>query len=227
MAALSLSASAGEALVLGLATGPVCLATCGPAVVPWMMVQPSGVRGHSRQLSLFLAARLAGYLVFASAAWLVGSALPHAIPSAWTGRSWLMGAIQLLLAATLVVCAAGWPHRRCVTAKTTNALVQIGEAPLPKRSGALALGFLTGINFCPPFLVAGIRAAQLTHLSAALFFFLCFFAGTAVWFFPFLSLAFLKRTPTVLIVARMVAVLLACWYAFSGVSILIERTMYG
>jgi tetratricopeptide (TPR) repeat protein len=34
MAALSLSASAGEALVLGLATGPVCLATCGPVVVP-------------------------------------------------------------------------------------------------------------------------------------------------------------------------------------------------
>jgi hypothetical protein len=39
------------------------------------------------------------------------------------------------------------------------------------RSGALALGFLTGINLCPPFLVAGLRAAQLEHLSAALLFF--------------------------------------------------------
>lgn len=223
MAALSLSASAGEAFVLGLATGPVCLATCGPVVVPWMLVQPEGVRGHSRQLSIFLAARLAGYLVFACAAWLVGSAIPHA----WTGRSWLMGAIQILLAAALVVYAAGWPRRPCVTAKTSSALVQIGEAPAPKRSAALALGFLTGINLCPPFLVAGVRAAQLAHLSAALFFFVCFFAGTAVWFFPFLSLGFLKRTPAIVTVARMVAVLLACWYAFSGVSILIERTMYG
>ena len=73
MAALSLSASAGEALVLGLATGPVCLATCGPVVVPWMMVQPRGVWWHSRQLGLFLAARLAGYMVFAAAVWMVGS----------------------------------------------------------------------------------------------------------------------------------------------------------
>jgi len=223
MAALSFSASAGEALVLGLATGPVCLATCGPVVVPWIMVQPQGVRGHSRQLLLFLAARLAGYLVFACAAWLVGSAIPHS----WTGRSWLMGGIQILLAAALVVYAAGWPHRRCAVAKTTANLVQIGEAPVTKRSGALALGFLTGINLCPPFLVAGVRAAQLAHLSAALLFFLCFFAGTAVWFIPFLSLGFLKRTPAVVAVARMVAVLLAFWYGFSGVSILIERTFHG
>jgi hypothetical protein len=239
MAVLSLSASAGEALVLGLATGPVCLATCGPVVVPWMMVQPRGVRGHSRQLGLFLAARLAGYMVFATAAWLVGSSIQRA----WTGRagigqSWVMGGVELLLAAALVVYAVGWPHRRCAAANpayaqasarhgATGGLVRIGETPSGRRSGALALGFLTGINLCPPFLVAGVRAAQLEHLSAALVFFVCFFAGTAVWFLPFLSMGLVQRTPAVVTVARMVAVLLACWYGFSGVSILIERTFYG
>ena len=91
----------------------------------------------------------------------------------------------------------------------------------------MALGFLTGINLCPPFLVAGVRAAQLEHLSAALLFFVCFFVGTAVWFLPFLSMGFVQRTPAVVTVARMVAVLLACWYGFSGFSILIERTFYG
>ena len=113
MAALSLSASAGEALVLGLATGPVCLATCGPVVVPWMMVQPRGVWWHSRQLGLFLAARLAGYMVFAAAVWMVGSQIPRA----WIGRTWLMGGIEVLLAVGLVVYAVGWPHRRCGAAK--------------------------------------------------------------------------------------------------------------
>jgi len=223
MAALALSASAGEALVLGLATGPVCLATCGPVVAPWMMVQPRGVRLHSRQLLLFLAARLAGYMVFAAAVWLVGSSIPRA----WNGRTWLMGGIQLLLAAGLVVYAVGWPHRRCAGAKAASELVRIGETPRPMRSGALALGFLTGINLCPPFLVAGLRAAELEHLSAALLFFICFFAGTAVWFLPFLSMGFVRRTPAVVTVARMVAIMLACWYGLSGVSILIERTLYG
>jgi hypothetical protein len=223
MAALPLAASAGEALVLGLATGPVCLASCGPVVLPWMLVQPRGMRAHSLQLSLFLAARLAGYMVFAAAAWLAGAAIPRA----WTGRSWALGGLELLLAAALLVYAAGWPHRRCLASKADPTLVEIGQTPRPRPSGALALGFLTGVNLCPPFLVAGVRAAQMAHLSAALFFFLCFFAGTALWFFPFLSLGFLKRTPAVVTVARMVAVLLACWYGFSGVSILIERTIHG
>jgi hypothetical protein len=225
--------------VLGLATGPVCLATCGPVVVPWMMVQPRGVRGHSRQLGLFLAARLAGYMVFATAAWLVGSSISRAWPGrAGIGQSWLMGGIELLLAAALVVYAVGWPHRRCAAANPADAeasarqggaggMVRIGEGPRPLRSGALALGFLTGINLCPPFLVAGVRAAQLEHLSAALVFFVCFFVGTAVWFLPFLSMGFLERTPAVVTVARMVAVLLSCWYGFSGIHILIERTFYG
>ncbi len=223
MAALSLAASAGEALVLGLTAGPVCLASCGPVVLPWMMVQPKGVGAHSRQLALFLAARLAGYMAFAAAVWLAGSAIPRA----WTGRSWLMGGIELLLAAALVVYSAGWPHKRCAAAKTDGGLVQIGEAPRSLRSGALALGFLTGINLCPPFLVAGVRAAQLAHLGAALLFFGCFFVGTAIWFLPFLSLGFVRRTPAVVTVARMAAVLLACWYGYSGISILIERVFHG
>jgi len=209
--------------VLGLATGPVCLAACGPVVLPWMLVQPQGMRLHSRQLFLFLAARLAGYMVFAAAVWLVGSSIPRA----WSGRSWLLGSIQVLLAVGLVVYAAGWPRRRCTPAEPSNRLVQIGEAPRPWRSGALALGFLTGINLCPPFLVAGVRAAQLPSLSASLLFFVFFFAGTAIWFLPFLSLGFVRRTPAVITVARMVAVLLACWYGYSGVSTLIERAFYG
>ena len=227
MAALSLAASASEALVLGLTTGPVCMASCGPVVLPWMLVQPKGMWSHSRQLFLFLAARLAGYMVFAAAAWLLGAAIPRA----WSGRSWAYVGIDLLLALALVVYAAGWPRSRrassALSPRPSVHLVEIGAAPHPRPSGALALGFLTGINLCPPFLVAGVRAAQLAHLSGALFFFLCFFAGTAIWFLPFLSLGFLQRTPAVVTVARMVAVLLACWYGFSGVSLLIERTLHG
>jgi hypothetical protein len=45
MTPLPFSAIAGEALALGLATGPVCLASCGPVVAPWLLAQPRGVGG--------------------------------------------------------------------------------------------------------------------------------------------------------------------------------------
>jgi sulfite exporter TauE/SafE len=223
MTATSFTGGAVEALVLGLATGPVCLASCGPAVAPWMLTQPEGVAKHARQLVLFLAARLAAYLVFAWLVWLAGAPLLRA----WNGRTWVTGAVDLALAAVLVIYAAGWRGFHWRLGRLKPQLVQIGQPPRRPRGGALALGFLTGINLCPPFLVAGVQAAELASLPRALAFFVFFFLGTSVWFVPFVLLGLVRRTASFLLVARLTAGLLACWYFFFGFSILLERTIYG
>ncbi len=209
--------------VLGLATGPVCLASCGPVVLPWMMTQPQGFRRHGKRLAIFLAGRLAGYLSFAIVAWNVGAA----IPSSWAARNWVYGAVELALAAALLVYAAGWPHPRCRLVDPIENLVQVGPKPRRPPSGALALGFLTGINLCPPFLVAAVRAAQLPNLGYSLLFFTSFFAATAIWFTPLLTLSWIRRSPVLVTVARMASLLLVGWYALSGVRVLLERVYQG
>jgi hypothetical protein len=216
-------ANAWEALALGLATGPVCLAACGPVVVPWMLAQAGGVRANAGQLTIFLAARLVGYLLFAGAAWIAGSALSPQ----WSAGSWLFGGTQLLLAAALVVFVAGWPHRACSAAGSHDQLIQIGSIAKPYVTGAAALGLLTGISLCPPFLVAGVRASQLPSLAAALLFFVMFFVGTVVWIVPMLALSFIRRNPSIVLVARITAVLLAGYYGFVGISTLIARFLHG
>jgi sulfite exporter TauE/SafE len=223
MTAYDLYASLGEALTLGLATGPVCLATCGPVVVPWMLAQTEGARRQSRQLGLFLAGRLAGYLLFGVLAWGAG----ETIPRSWAGRPWFVGVVDVLLGVAMVAYAAGWPHRGCAAGKEQAPLVQIGEPADGKRRGALALGFLTGVNFCPPFLTAGVRAAELNQLAGAMVFFAAFFVGTAVWFLPLVGLGWVRRSSAVLLVARLAALLLALWYAGTGISILIAEGMRG
>lgn len=228
MAAFPISNAAAEAILLGLAAGPVCLASCGPVVLPWMLVQPRGVRVHAWQLSLLLAARLAGYLLFACVLWSAGLVVSRT----WSGRIWMLGGVQVALACGLLAYAAAWPHAGCKFRHSKRAeLIQIGETPSnglkPRWTGAALLGFLTGINLCPPFLMAGVRAMQLPTLGGVLLFFALFFAGTAIWFVPFLSLGVIQRTPVFLTVARTAAVLLACWYGFSGASLLIEKAIYG
>lgn len=222
MAVFYLSASAAEAFVLGLATGPVCLASCGPVVLPWMITQPEGFRRHGKRLGIFLAGRLAGYLSFAVVAWSIGTA----IPSRWAARPWVYGTVELALAAALLVYAAGWPHPRCRLVGSDEPLVQIGDKPRRPPSGALALGFLTGINLCPPFMIAAVRAAQLNNLVASLLFFASFFAATAIWFTPLLTLSWVRRSQALVTVARMTSLLLVGWYAFSGIRVLLERISY-
>lgn len=212
----------GEALVLGLASGPACVASCGPVIVPSLLAERGGVRINLRYLSAFLGTRLLGYLVFAAVAWQLGS-LMSLRPSA---RSWAFGLIHLLIASVLVRYAYS-VGRACAHPSSTSGLVTIAKAGKHRIPGAAALGFLTGVSLCPPFVVAGVRAAQMASVAAALLFFTVFFLGTSAWFVPFAGLGWVKRNEAVTIVARMAMALIALYYLYVGLATLVGRTGYG
>jgi sulfite exporter TauE/SafE len=212
----------GEALFLGLASGPACVASCGPVLVPSLLAESAGLRLSVRYLSLFLAARLVGYLLFASMAWELGTLVVHRVPT----NSMTFALVHILLGVTLLLYAyvAG---RSCDHACAGQRLVTIGLHPKRGVPGAAILGFLTGVSFCPPFVAAGIRAAEATNIGSALLFFFIFFLGTSAWFFPFAGMCWVRRNEGVLTVARMAMVLIASYYLFAGLAILLGKNGYG
>jgi hypothetical protein len=103
-------------------------------------------------------------------------------------------------------------------------------AALGRRARPLvpaALGLLTGITICPPFLSASVRAAERHSLPAALAFFALFFAGTAVWFAPVLLVAPLRRVPALATVARFATAIVAAYYGYLGIVTLGGRLIHG
>ena len=219
---MALFASCGEALVLGLASGPACIAACGPVLVPSLLAERAGLRPHVRYLSAFLAARLLGYMLFAVVAWELG-ALASMLPAP---RLLMMGAVYVLLAGVLLWYAYS-TRSSCSSSCADSKLVQIGENRNRGVAGAAALGLLTGLNLCPPFIAAGIRAAQLGSMAAALLFFVAFFLGTSLWFVPFISLGCIARNQAVLTVARMAMALIALYYLSMGIAMLLGKKTYG
>lgn len=215
-------ASCGEALVLGLASGPACIAACGPVLVPSLLTERAGFRPHARYLFTFLTARLLGYMIFAVVAWELGALI--SLPS--SSRMLITGVVYLLIACVLIWYAYS-ARRSCAQPCAQSKLVQIGESRTRGLAGAASLGLLTGLNLCPPFLVAGIRAAQLGSMAAALVFFAAFFVGTSVWFIPFISLGCIVRNQAVITVARMAMVLIALYYLSMGIAILLGKKSYG
>ena len=107
------AAALGEALLLGLAFGPACVASCGPVLVPSLLAERTGVRLHIRYLGAFLSTRLLGYLLFATVAWEAGSLVSFAAPT----RALIFAVIHLLLAAVLLRYAYSWA----------------GPAPIPRQ----------------------------------------------------------------------------------------------
>src|SRR5208283_4773534 len=141
----------GEALTLGLASGPACIAACGPVLIPSLLTERTGFRPHARYLSAFLAARLVGYMLFAVVAWELG-ALASMLPAP---RLIMMGVVYVLLACVLLWYAYS-ARRSCAQSCAESKLVQIGENKNRGIAGAAALGLLTGLNLCPPFIAAGV-----------------------------------------------------------------------
>ena len=205
-----------EAALLGLASGPACLASCGPVLAPWLVAERAGWRRALGLLSVFLGGRLAGYLLFAIAAGLLGATMPLGARA----RALLFAAAHLGLAATLVVY--GLRPRR---GRPEPPLVTIGPA---RRSWMpVLLGLFTGVNLCPPFVVAAVRAMETGSVAGAVLFFLAFFTGTAVWFVPFAALGALRVAETAATVARYTMLALAAYYAYLGILTLLARLLDG
>ena len=203
-----------EALALGFGSGPICVASCGPVLLPWLGAEPRDLGTTARLLAIFLGGRLAGYLAFAVVAWAAGLAIPLDLRT----RTLVFGLANFGLAALLGFSACV-PRRRGAKApdERHTRLYQIGAADRFRPPAALTLGFLTGLNLCPPFVAAGVRAAETHSLPGALAFFALFFAGTAVWFLPSLAISPLRRFSALPVVARMTMAALAIYYAYLGV----------
>jgi len=191
-------------------------------LVPSLLTERAGWRVNSRYISTFLGARFLGYLAFAAVAWELGALV--SLPPA--PRMLLFGAVHVSLACVLLWYAYSAGHG-CAHACSGSELVTIGATKKRSVAGPAALGFLTGLSLCPPFVAAGVRAAGLGSVAAALLFFAVFFVGTSIWFVPFVGLGCVTRNEGVTTVARMAMVLIALYYGYLGLTMLFGRKVYG
>lgn len=196
-----------EAFLLGISSGPACLASCGPVLLPALAAGRDSTRRTGAMLAGFLGGRLAGYLSFAVLAWVLG--LPLAAAPAT--RAWVFGVANVALAALLAAYAFALP-------KTPSACG--GSCGRYRGMAPAVIGLVTGFNLCPPFLAAGVRAVEGATLPAAVLFFFLFFLGTSVWFVPSVSVGLLRRFEAVATVARFVLFILAFYYGYLGVIML-------
>jgi sulfite exporter TauE/SafE len=208
---------AAEALLLGISSGPVCLASCSPVLLPLLAAEGRSTGGTGVALAEFLGGRLAGYLGFACLAWFLGLSLsldPRA-------RTLVFGLCDAGLAVLMVgygLALRPAPEKSCEHGCPAHQARRFADQ---YRSFApVALGLVSGLTLCPPFVAAGVRAAQTASLAQALLFFACFFVGTSIWFAPSISMGAVRRFAAVAVVARFTLFLLAAFYAYAAAIVL-------
>ncbi len=204
-----------KGFLLGLANGTVCLSTCAPVLVPYLLGQGQTVRRNYLDLGRFLAGRLLGYLIFAVLAWW----LSLLVEGNSVHRELLFGVSYCLLALLLVYYCFRKTPKLCA-AESAKGIIP-GFITRSSFLLPFTLGLLTGLNLCPPLLLAFTSAASGGGLWSSLLFFSAFFLGTSVFFIPIPFMGLIKGKEAVRIVGKMAAGLIGAYYFWMGILIII------
>ncbi|MBP2649262.1 MAG: hypothetical protein H6Q74_87 [Firmicutes bacterium] len=200
-----------QGFFLGLSTGAVCLAYCAPTLVPYILGEGKGVWQTSIIVAQFLGGRLLGYLFFAVIAWGLNCSLVNQLGS----NEGAIGVIYIILAAALALYGLANKSALCAGRSSTwSGLWLNGQRPamIP-----MSLGFLTGLNLCPPFLLALANASEFNQLSQSILFFFNFFLGTTVYFIPAPLLGTFNWLPAFKVVGKLAAAITAIYYLYTGI----------
>ena len=156
-----------ESFAVGVSLGPACFIHCGLYQGAFLArhVQPD--RGQQARLCLSLAGgRLCAYVLFGV---LVGLVARSGIVVV---RPWVLTAGL----GVLMVGYALWPDRGSIC---------LSRFAWPKlMGGAFALGMVTGLSPCPPFLASVTIALRSHGVTAAVLTLVAFFLGSSVYLVP-------------------------------------------
>ncbi len=200
-----------QGLILGLSNSAVCIASCAPVILPYMLSGGKTVRNNFGDLVLFLTGRFSGYLGFAALAWLTR----QFFFSDPVLRGRFMGVSAVVLGVALILYNLLHYRRECEWQRSTDFLKKSFSGKL--RSYPWLLGLFTGINICPPFLVVFTEAINSSSLGKSIIFLSAFFVGTSVFFIPFPFIGALVNKGKLKIIGELTLYLIGGYYLVKGI----------
>lgn len=190
-----------EGFVLGLSTGVTCLVTCAPIYLPYLISEKRGPWQQLWKVTEISLGRFISYALFGAAAGWVGGNLASIDRTLFTGIAYLLLSVFLLLSLIRV----HKEDKRCAL-----------PFWLKFSKSAFLLGVLTGINFCPSFLIAVSNAIELGGALSGTILFVGFFGGTTIFLIPLAFAGMLSWVKEVKVLARWASVLIAIWFIGKG-----------
>ena len=186
-----------EGFLLGLATGTTCLVACGPVYAPYLMQYGRSLPKSLLAVLELSAGRFISYLIVGAAAGLLGRQLDFEVKGLLTAGAYSLFSIFLLVTVFRT-------HRRDRCCRSGR---WAGVVDRP-----LVLGLLTGINVCPPFLLALTKAASGSGPAAGITLFAAFFVGSSLFLAPLSAFGLFGEQRLFRSVARWGAVAVSVWF---------------
>ncbi|OQW95766.1 MAG: hypothetical protein BWK77_06905 [Verrucomicrobia bacterium A1] len=185
----------------GLSMGLFCCTSCLPFIAPYLVSESRDLRATLRIMLEFIGGRFAGYVLFGAVFGYLGEqitdrAVNNLVVASMMIASWLL----ILYAVGLLKPSASFCGGNRLAAKRTP----------------LFMGFLMGVNICPPFLMSVAYVFTLHSAWKGIVYFLMFFLATTLYFVPLVFLGLLGKMKEFRTVARVSALLVGLIFSAYG-----------
>ncbi len=205
-----------EAFLLGLSTGIVCITYCGPVVIPYLLSESKSVRQNIPDILLFLGARLVAYIIIGILANLLG----FLFFQTQSFKAIFVGSGYIVLSVFLIIYVF-YRFRHPCPSKSRNKLVRKYGDHWSFIIPVIG-GLVTGLNICPPFLLAITQAAAESSMYNSVLFFVLFFLGTSVYFVPLPFIGLLHRQQVLKVIGKFAAGLVGVIYLYKGIFLILS-----
>ncbi len=162
--------------LLGLSTGIFCLSYCLPIYIPLLIVEKYDKIQIWWVFLKFTLGRLIAYIIFGAIVGYLGNRL--------TGLLFqkTISLAMIILALLIIAYSLG------LTIPQSKFCFYFRKIKVP-----FWVGFLTGINICPPFLLALSYGFTTGGIISGILFFFAFFVGTTLYTAPFTFAGYLSQ----------------------------------
>jgi sulfite exporter TauE/SafE len=154
-------------------------------------------------LFLFLIGRFVGYILVGIVIGIVGNNIHQ------YAKGNIFGIISIVLGLALMYFSVqkNFPELKfCRLIKNSSS----------QKMFLILLGFLTGLNLCPPFLAAIIGATSTGTVVGSIIYFSAFFVGTVVFFPVMIIFGLLSKIDSVKNIAHVCMMISGFWFVLKG-----------
>lgn len=177
-----------QPILAGLSVGAFCVTSCVPFLGSFLAAETRPLRNNILELLKFLAGRFTGYLCFG----LLAGYLGEKFDSRWLRLATNLSFI--FLSVILFYYLIGLLRRE-------KSLCP--PAGMFRSRSLFIMGFLMGINLCPPFLLSVTYVLSQRDAFYGVVYFALFFLSSSLYFAPLVFVGLLAKTEEFRFVARL------------------------
>jgi sulfite exporter TauE/SafE len=203
-----------QPVLTGLSVGAFCMSYCFPFLATFIASEDRPAKRNLGLICYFMLGRFFGYVAFGLVFGFLGEQLKSPFLTFITDLSLILVSVVMILHITGL---SKQKDNLCLVHLTRSTPAMKNPPAVEARGNiAIVMGFLMGVNICPPFLLSLAYVVSLKDILQSVLYFVIFFIASSIYFLPMLFVGMMAKIKELRKTAQGAGIMAACVFIIYG-----------